>query len=802
MDTQSLAILGDAPAAPDSDVLGFEWFTRPLAERLLRSVANAPFTLGVFGEWGQGKTTVMRLLEDHLREAGCPTVWLEPWKYNQREEVWKGLAYTLVTQVRNDDNLLKEIRRKRGSLGAFLAGFLWSHLIGREWAKDLVEAVRAEPWSPVTLHQLEAELDRLFALLHGEGQGTDEKPMVIFVDDLDRCLPEAARSVLEAIKLVLNRPRIIVVMGIAEGELSRMVSATYWKAMEGIGAEVDSDWGRSYLRKIVQVPFPVPSITDASFYRYVESCLAKSRLAESLDAREEWYPIICHACGRNLREVKRFINHLVSELDKAGASLEGKSRQTRVQNVPRAAFVLLLAWQFRDFWRHVREQLDPGDLLYRYQILLADPEVGDLAEKAESFLGEEASPFFENLELQAFFQRCMSPPREGRVPLVARFESARELVPYLQFGLLPPTEDVNGTASVATESIVDETEARDGEAVPVTMAGRIAHADGLAAEGAFGDAIDELRHVASWATEAGALRVEMATVSKIAEFYERSGDSERAWRYLQQGLNRVREVGDEEGVPLILAALRFLRAHGRLEEADRLLGEVETRFERISDPVLQAEILDEMTQRAAREGASDVVEKLILQQIESATRVGDSVRLARSRMALARQLLSRGQSDRARELVSEALRSATELGHIRIEAECLEVLAEVERQRGSIREADELLRRAAVAWESLSDLSRAFDARSKRFGLAADGGDHGKASEAYDDLVKLAWRLGDGVLEAQVHERYGRWLYEEGETHEALDILNLAQQKYGDAGLEERATALTAFFMPNPPEPW
>ncbi len=60
------AVLGDQPAAPGEDRLGFERFAGSLARRLLTSVEHTPFTVGVLGDWGQGKTTVMRMLQARL----------------------------------------------------------------------------------------------------------------------------------------------------------------------------------------------------------------------------------------------------------------------------------------------------------------------------------------------------------------------------------------------------------------------------------------------------------------------------------------------------------------------------------------------------------------------------------------------------------------------------------------------------------------------------------------------------------------------------------------------------------------
>ncbi len=196
---QTYSILGDSPVDATKDCLNFGKFVTPFAERLIQSVDNTPFTVGILADWGQGKSTVMRMLKASLEGQGCATAWFEPWKYTGREAVWKGLALTLVREINANDSLRKELGRKKDGLKTFAAKALWSRLIGREWAQDLVDTVKSEPWSPSLLHDFEQNFEVLFEHIDPARQGTEKKPFVLFVDDLDRCLPESALAVLEAV---------------------------------------------------------------------------------------------------------------------------------------------------------------------------------------------------------------------------------------------------------------------------------------------------------------------------------------------------------------------------------------------------------------------------------------------------------------------------------------------------------------------------------------------------------------------------------------------------------------------------
>ena len=88
--------------------------------------------------------------------------------------------------------------------------------------------------------------------------------LIVFVDDLDRCLPEKAIEVLEAIKLFLEVPGVVFVLGMDREVVERGIEARYGHFFYGDGmaqgaVELPIS-GDSYLQKIVQIPFHLPPL--------------------------------------------------------------------------------------------------------------------------------------------------------------------------------------------------------------------------------------------------------------------------------------------------------------------------------------------------------------------------------------------------------------------------------------------------------------------------------------------------------------------------------------------------------------
>jgi formylglycine-generating enzyme required for sulfatase activity len=353
-------ILDDLPAGEDA--LGFQPYVDALADIVRDPNTCTPLTLGIFGSWGSGKTSLMRMIQD--RVAGGKdqtatlrhrTVWFNAWKYNQEEVLWRALLLVLLDDLERllkadppppvegqpqPEELLNLLREalyhetawtEKGerqvdwtqalTAGAGLAFNLILSGVGLGAAKEAVEEARkafgkGEPVSQVSklaqafrreelthyqaqlrsLEQFQRHFRQLVQVLL---RRPDEQPrrLVVFVDDLDRCLPEKALPVLEALKLFLDVEGCIYVLAL-DPEAIESALRTRYKGDNLPGREAKA---RQYLEKIVQLPFILPPIEDEPMRDYVHS------LAPALpDPRCE--AVFAQGLARNPRQVKRTLN--------------------------------------------------------------------------------------------------------------------------------------------------------------------------------------------------------------------------------------------------------------------------------------------------------------------------------------------------------------------------------------------------------------------------------------------------------------------------------------------------------------
>ncbi|KPL00748.1 MAG: hypothetical protein AMJ90_07740, partial [candidate division Zixibacteria bacterium SM23_73_2] len=95
-------ILLDVPV--DDGVLGFDNYRDALINIIRGSEPR--FTIGIFGGWGTGKTTLMRMMKRKLDDEGEVTVWFNPWEYEKEEHQIIPLLQTISLELKNK-NLLK-----------------------------------------------------------------------------------------------------------------------------------------------------------------------------------------------------------------------------------------------------------------------------------------------------------------------------------------------------------------------------------------------------------------------------------------------------------------------------------------------------------------------------------------------------------------------------------------------------------------------------------------------------------------------------------------------------------------------
>lgn len=327
----------------DGDLYGFLPYLDVLSDAV-RAARPLPLTVGVFGPWGSGKSSFMHMWRE-LLGPDARTVWVNPWKYDRKQEVWAAVITSVLAEIRqNERSRDKAARLARSLTWLSLRGVLSSGapmvtggLFGKEDAQQVLDRLAS---SDAEFHRHVNAFEQDFAEAVEEYLG-DADRLVVFVDDLDRCTPEAAVTVLESLKLFTGDSRCVFVLAMDYDLLSAVAGAKF--------GELAPVRGSAYLEKIVQLPFFLPEVSFDTLRHSLAPYVPRPA------DREAFWLLTRTAFGPSPRRLKRYVNVLnlaTTILERTGPGPLTPERQLHL------ALLLILRGEHRDFYNHLAVQ--PG----------------------------------------------------------------------------------------------------------------------------------------------------------------------------------------------------------------------------------------------------------------------------------------------------------------------------------------------------------------------------------------------------------------------------------------------------------
>jgi len=312
-----------------ADHLGFDKYVKTLSGMIRDPNFKTPFCIGIYGKWGSGKTSFMyqlseSLLGDHTKPHVIP-VWFNPWRYSKEEHLiipfLKTIEQAINTYIKDHTNigkkLLKVLEGAAIKMGAVAAAFAYGIKAEFKLGEFGVEldvakmADREEAQAKERIEKAKKLSEKLSSIYYDivkqlkEVVQEDSFRITVFIDDLDRCLPEKALELLEAIKLFLDMPGYLFVIGVAKEVVEKGIAYHYRYLDHEKGASDPSIiTPEDYLDKMIQLPLELPPVESGRKRKYIESLLGgDERYKEHAD-------LIEIAVGENPRALKRYVNLL------------------------------------------------------------------------------------------------------------------------------------------------------------------------------------------------------------------------------------------------------------------------------------------------------------------------------------------------------------------------------------------------------------------------------------------------------------------------------------------------------------
>ena len=281
---------------------------------LLRAKPDHPVTIGVHGDWGAGKSSVLEMIDAGFADQDdVLCLKFNGWRFQGFEDAKIALIEGIVTSLiekrpaltKAADAIKKDVFRRIDWLKVAkrVGGLAMTVFTGIPTPEQLgaiigsFEALVADPTKLATRENLATAIDELRTVLKpGESKNVPEeveafrkafdqllkdagiKQLVVLIDDLDRCLPDTAIETLEAIRLFMFTARTAFVIAADEAMIEYAVRKHFPDLPESTGPR---DYARNYLEKLIQVPFRIPALGETETRIYVTLLLAGAEIGEN-----------------------------------------------------------------------------------------------------------------------------------------------------------------------------------------------------------------------------------------------------------------------------------------------------------------------------------------------------------------------------------------------------------------------------------------------------------------------------------------------------------------------------------------
>lgn len=244
--------------------------------KVLTSILNGyseGFVLAINNKWGEGKTTFVKMWQQSLKNQHYQTVYFNAWENDFENDPLtalmgelKGLTKKNTETESEFKSVLKKAAILTKHIGPAVAESIIAKYIDTNILKEaLVGAtkgfsdifeneVNEYAEKKINISEFRTELGDFIA------KTNKGKPLVFIIDELDRCRPNYAVSILEQIKHFFSVPNIAFILSIDKIQLGNAVRGVYGSNL------IDAD---EYLRRFIDIEYSIPQPEGDTFYKYL-----------------------------------------------------------------------------------------------------------------------------------------------------------------------------------------------------------------------------------------------------------------------------------------------------------------------------------------------------------------------------------------------------------------------------------------------------------------------------------------------------------------------------------------------------
>jgi len=275
----------------------------PFAQRVAQTIASrrdpSSIVVGIYGAWGEGKTTVINFIENALGEfQDVICIRFNPWRFGDETQLLRNFFQTLA------DALGRSISARKEEIGRWLRDYA---IILTPLHPAVAESLReiGRTVSSVELDELKSRIEKLLR--------DERKRVVVLMDDIDRLEKTEIQTVFRLVKLSADFAYTAYVLAFDEDMVATALGERF--------SSGDKEAGRSFIEKIVQVPLHLPIADKVSLrtlcFEGIDEALRQAKIQlteEQLQAFVRHFVDCLETRLQTPRMAKRYANALVFSL--------------------------------------------------------------------------------------------------------------------------------------------------------------------------------------------------------------------------------------------------------------------------------------------------------------------------------------------------------------------------------------------------------------------------------------------------------------------------------------------------------
>ncbi|MDW0152238.1 MAG: P-loop NTPase fold protein, partial [Nitrososphaeraceae archaeon] len=296
-------------------ILDFNLYSNAIVNIVRNS--HPKFTIGIFGDCGAGKTTLINSVDKALQtDKDLIRIKLEAWRYKREQfplvSLLKSIAFALPAEKQFEElkqkletSAINFLKKTPDILTSIISKYASEE---DEISHEMFQSFKKELNSKI---QLIAELDRDTVYFDGFEEIKKEiknlrlnNPafrIIVFVDDLDKCSPKKALEILELIRVIHDIEGFVYIIGISHDMIIKL---------SNIENNETSNDGEHYIKKLIQIPITLPKWSNQDIVNLVKDLVKKGMIHDKFkEVVDKNIELISVAMDNNPREIKRFLNN-------------------------------------------------------------------------------------------------------------------------------------------------------------------------------------------------------------------------------------------------------------------------------------------------------------------------------------------------------------------------------------------------------------------------------------------------------------------------------------------------------------